>query len=181
MMGGLDVGVEAGLARPYLEHRDGAQVGQVVEGLVHGLERDVRHLVPDPLVHPLGRRMGHVALEGAEDALALGRDLATVGPEEIGQSVGRLHAIVTIAVAPPISTIVVRIARAPDRAGPQPPGTRPVRLELAHGEERPQGNPLGGGHVGPAALAIDDAEGMLDHAHLRRAGPGPRAPSAPPW
>jgi hypothetical protein len=33
--------------------------------------------------------------------LALGRDLATVGPEQIGQRVGRLHATVTIAGADP--------------------------------------------------------------------------------
>ena len=109
VMGGLDVGVEASLARPDLDHRNGAQVGQVVEGLVDGLERDVRHLVAHPLVDPLGRRMGHVPLQGAKDALTLGRDLATVGPEQIGKSIGRLHDETTLAGAGPISTIVVKV------------------------------------------------------------------------
>jgi hypothetical protein len=31
--------------------------------------------------------MGDVAFQGPEDALALGRDLAAVGPEQIGESV----------------------------------------------------------------------------------------------
>ena len=39
-------------------------------------------------MHVLGRRMGDVALEGAEDALTLDRDLAAIGPEEVGQGLG---------------------------------------------------------------------------------------------
>ena len=84
----LDVGVEAGRAGADVEHRDGAELGQVVEGLVDGLERDVGHLAADLLVDPLGRGVRHVALEGAEDALALGRDLAAVRPEQVGQCLG---------------------------------------------------------------------------------------------
>ncbi len=84
----LHIGVEARGAGADVEHRDGAELGQVVEGLVDGLERDVGHLAADLLVHALGRGVGDVALEGAEDALALGRDLAAVGPEEVGQRLG---------------------------------------------------------------------------------------------
>ena len=141
-MGRLDVGIEAGLARPDLEHGDGAQVGQVVERLVHGLERDVRHLVTDPLVHPLGRRMGHVALEGPEDALALGRDFATVGPEQIGQRVGRLHGNATLAGAGPFRQSLSKCTQggwsdggSVAGLGASAPRRRPEPFELAHGEE----------------------------------------------
>ena len=84
----LDVRVKARRAGAHVEHGDGTELGQVVEGLVHGLERDVGHLAEDPLVDPLGRRVGDVALQGPKNALALGRDLAPVGSEEVAQRVG---------------------------------------------------------------------------------------------
>ena len=45
---------------------DLAQLGQVVERLVDGLERDVGHFPADPLVDPLGRGMGDVPSRAAK-------------------------------------------------------------------------------------------------------------------
>ena len=67
---------------------DGTQVGEVVQRLVDGLQRDVGHHAPHPLVHPLRRGVGHTPVQGTEDALPLRGDLAAVGPEEVGQGVG---------------------------------------------------------------------------------------------
>ncbi len=72
----LDVGVEPGPARAHVERGDLAELGQVVQRLVHRLERDGLHLPHGQGVDRLGRRMGLVALEDAEDALPLGGDLA---------------------------------------------------------------------------------------------------------
>src|SRR6516165_301382 len=88
VVSGLDVGVEAGGAGADLEYRDGAELGEVVERVVDGLERHVGHLSANPLVDPLGRRVGDVAVEGTEDAPALRRDFAAVGPEEVHQCFG---------------------------------------------------------------------------------------------
>ena len=68
-----------------VEDGNDTQLGQVVEGLIDGLERDVGHLSADLLVDALGGRVGCVALEGPKDALTLGRDLATVCPEQLRQ------------------------------------------------------------------------------------------------
>jgi hypothetical protein len=86
-MGMLDIGIEARRAGADVQDGNGAQLGQVVQCLVDGLQRDVGHVVADPLVHPLRRRVGDVTLEGPEDALPLRGDFAAVGPEAIGQRV----------------------------------------------------------------------------------------------
>ena len=98
----------------HVERGDLAQLGEVVEGLVHRLEGDGLHLAAGGRVHRLGRRVGLVALQHPEDALALGGDLATGGPEQLGQLVGRLHRahVITNDCS---STIVVEIC------GPEPP------------------------------------------------------------
>ena len=63
-----------------VEGGDLAQLGQLVEGLVDGLQRDGRHLAAGGGVDGLGRRVGLVALEDPEDALALGRHLPARWP-----------------------------------------------------------------------------------------------------
>jgi hypothetical protein len=44
-------------------------------------------------MHRLSRRVGFIALEQPEDALALGRHLPSAGPEQLGQLVGRSHGL----------------------------------------------------------------------------------------
>ncbi len=84
----FDVGVESGGAGAQVEGGDLAQGGQVVEGLVDGLQRDRLHLAPGHGVDGLGRGMGLVALKDPEDALPLGRHLAAVSPKQLGQFLG---------------------------------------------------------------------------------------------
>ena len=60
---------------------------EVVHGLVHGLQRDRRHLGAGPVVQRLDRGVRVVALEQTEDRLALGRDAQAPLPEQIGELV----------------------------------------------------------------------------------------------
>ena len=85
VVGSLDVGVEAGRAGSDVERGDLAQLGQVVQGLVDGLERDVRHLAADPRVDRLGRRMGDVALRAPKMHCRWAVTFRPCGPEQVGQ------------------------------------------------------------------------------------------------
>ncbi len=87
----LDVGVEAQGAGPEVQGEQLAQLGQLVEGLVHRLERDRLHLGPHRLVDGLGGGVRLVALQRTEDALALCGDLAAVDPEQVAQLLGCPH------------------------------------------------------------------------------------------
>ena len=70
----LDVRVDPQRAGAEVEHVHLAERLEVVDGLVHGLQRDRRHVGPGPVVERLDRRVRVVALEQAEDRLALRRD-----------------------------------------------------------------------------------------------------------
>jgi hypothetical protein len=82
VVGAVGVGVDAGRARTEVDELDLTERGEIVQGLVHGPERDRRHVGDHLRVDGLGSRVRRVAVQGAEDALTLRRDLATGGPEE---------------------------------------------------------------------------------------------------
>jgi hypothetical protein len=84
-------GVEASGTCSHVELLDLTQRHQVVEGLVDGAQRDPRHLFTQGLENRMCSRMGTVAVQNFEDALALARDLKTAIPEQLGQLDGRLH------------------------------------------------------------------------------------------
>ena len=98
----LDVGIDPGAARAEVEQRDLAHVGEVVDRLVHGLERDRRHLDPGGLVQRLDRGVLVVPFEQPEDRLALGRDPQALGPEQLGELDDGLHG------PDSLSTMIVR-------------------------------------------------------------------------
>ena len=114
-------------------------------------------------MHRFGRRVGLVPLEDPEDALALGRHLATGGAEELGQFFGRLHArhLITNHC---FSTIVVEHRRASlSAAGQRERDVRRVAGSADAGD-RLSGRPLAGGirpGIGP---------GPAVRPGLRRAG-----------
>ena len=91
VMDAVHVGVETGHARAEVERGDLSHGGELVEGLVDGLERDGLHLRLGLGVDGLGRGMAHVAVEHPEDALALGGDLAALGAEQRGELFGGSH------------------------------------------------------------------------------------------
>ena len=88
---GGHVGVEPTRARSEVEQLDLPHAGQVVEGLVDGLQRDGRHRRPGRVVDGLGGGMGAVAVEHLEDPLPLRRDLEAPVPEQLGELGRRLH------------------------------------------------------------------------------------------
>ena len=92
VMMGIEVRVEAGRSGAEVELVELTHGGQVVEGLVHGAQRDGRHLGADPGVHRLGGEVFVAVVEDLEDPKALGRDLQTLGPERLGEIRRRLHA-----------------------------------------------------------------------------------------
>jgi len=71
-----------------IECLDLPELGEVVQRLVDGLERDRRHFGARRLVDDLGRGMRHVPLEDPEDALALRGDLAPTLAEQLAQLFG---------------------------------------------------------------------------------------------
>ncbi len=81
----LDVGVDPHAAGAEIEHAYLAQRFEIVHGLVHGLQRDRRHLGPGPVEERLDGGVRIVALEQPEDRLPLGRDPQTLFPEDRGQ------------------------------------------------------------------------------------------------
>ncbi len=91
VMGRLDVGIEPHHPRAEIEGLDLPQLGELVQGLIDGLERDRLHLPARDLVDGLGGRVGDVALEHTEDALALGRHLAPGGAKQLRQVLWALH------------------------------------------------------------------------------------------
>src|ERR1700728_1728718 len=137
----LDVGVEADGTGPKIERHQLAELGQLVEGLVDGLQRDRLHLGADGLVDRFGRRVGDVALKGPEDALALCGDLATADPEQVGELLGRLHRSQDISNRC-FFTIVVEITRSSlggtgsDRPRPRTVRNGSPRSNLGHGALR---------------------------------------------
>ena len=76
----LDVRVDAHAARADVEEPHLAHVLEVVDGLVHGLQRDRRHLGPGRLVERLDGRVLGVPGEQPEDHLPLRRDPQALGP-----------------------------------------------------------------------------------------------------
>src|ERR1700688_1975898 len=91
VMVGAGRGFEASRACPHVELLDLTQRYQVVESLVDGAQRDRRHLLMEGLENRMGRRMGAVAVQDPEDALALGCHLEAPISEQLSQLGGRLH------------------------------------------------------------------------------------------
>jgi len=88
----VHVRVKACHAGAEIECLDLPELGEVVQRLVDGLERDRRHFGARRLVDDLGRGMRHVPLEDPEDALALRGDLAPTLAEQLAQLFGGAHA-----------------------------------------------------------------------------------------
>ena len=65
---------------------------EVVDGLVHGLARDGRHLGAGRVVERIDRRVGVDAVQQPEDRLPLRGDPQALVPEPGGELVDRLHA-----------------------------------------------------------------------------------------
>src|SRR5581483_3134868 len=91
VMVGVDVRVEARRAGTEVELQDLAHVGEIVEGLVHGAQRDRRHHLGHGVVHRLRGRVGVRIMEDGEDRLALRCDLQPSDSEQLGELGGRLH------------------------------------------------------------------------------------------
>ena len=76
----LDVGIDPDAAGADVEQLDLAHGLEVVDGLVHGLARDGRHLGPGRLVERLHRGVRVDAVQQPEDRLPLRRDPQALGP-----------------------------------------------------------------------------------------------------
>ena len=87
----LDVGVDPDAAGADVEQLDLAHRLEIVDGLVHGLARDGRHLGAGRLVERLDRGVRVDAVQQPEDRLALRRDPQALVPEAGGELVDRLH------------------------------------------------------------------------------------------
>ena len=81
----LDVGIDAHAAGAEVEHPHLAERLEVVHGLVHGLQRDRRHVGAGPVEQRLDRRVRVVALQQPEDRLPLRRDPQSLLPEDRGE------------------------------------------------------------------------------------------------
>ncbi len=88
---GLDVRVDPDAAGAEVEQADLAERLEIMDRLVHGLQRDRRHLGAGGVVERFHRRVPVVAVQQAEDRLALGRDPQALGAEEPSELGGRLH------------------------------------------------------------------------------------------
>src|SRR5205823_5073192 len=87
----LDVGVNPVAAGPEVEEHHLPHGGEVVDGLVHGLQRDRRHPVPGRLVERFDRRVSVVAVEQPEDRLTLRGHPQALLPKQFGELINRLH------------------------------------------------------------------------------------------
>ncbi len=172
----LDVGVESGPARAHVERDDLAELGEVVERLVHRLERDGLHLPRGQGVDRLGRRVGLVALEDPEDALPLGGDLPAGRAEQLGQLLWRPHTPQYIA-NDCFSTIIVEKARrcrqvvtAVDRSACRTAGRRSdVSRRCGRLGPMPERDGARGAEPSPGRFRRDEALGPPPRRDLRRA------------
>ncbi len=92
VVGVLDVGVDAHAAGADVEQVDLAEVLELVDGLIDGLQRDRRHLGAGGVVERFDRRVLDVAVEQPEDHLALRGHPQAVVPEPGGELVDGGHA-----------------------------------------------------------------------------------------
>lgn len=81
----VGVGVEPARSAADGDVSEFPHCGEIVQGLVHGSKRDTGHLTAGTVVQGLGGRVSGVAVEQAEEKLALRRDLETLLSESIGQ------------------------------------------------------------------------------------------------
>ena len=91
MVVAVDVGVDAHRTGAEVEHPHLAEPFEIVHRLVHGLQRDRRHLGARPFVQRLDRRVAGVAVQQAEDRLALRRDPQPPLAEQVGELLAGLH------------------------------------------------------------------------------------------
>ena len=110
----FDVRVDPHRAGAEVEHVELAEPLEIVHGLVHGLQRDRRHVGPGAVVQRLDRRVASSPWSSRKMAWRWGVTRRPRVPEQIGQLVARLHD------PDMLSTIIVdrqaRAARALGRA-----------------------------------------------------------------
>ena len=87
----LDVGIDTNLPGSHIEKPDLTEILEIVHGLVHGLERDRRHLDASRLVERLDGGVRRVLDEVVDDAHALGGDPQAPLPHHGHELVGGPH------------------------------------------------------------------------------------------
>jgi hypothetical protein len=87
----LHVGVDAYAPSTEVEHVYFSQRLEIVNGLVHGLERDRGHVGARLLVERLDGGVLGVSVEQAKDGLSLRRDAQALFAKQVRQLVARLH------------------------------------------------------------------------------------------